>query len=54
MITIYTTTQNEKMKKGVVEFTTPNYNLNTITVRSDKQFHTHYGFGGAFTESTSQ
>ena len=54
MATIITTTQNEKMKKGVVEFTTPNHNLNTITVRSDKQFHSHYGFGGAFTESTSQ
>ena len=54
MATIYTTTQNEKMKKGAVEFTAPNRNLNTITVRSDKQFHTHFGFGGAFTESTSQ
>lgn len=54
MAKIYTTTQNEKMKEGVVEYTAPNYNLNTITVRSDKQFHTHFGFGGAFTEATSQ
>jgi len=42
------------MQKSQTDFGACPTNLNTVTVRTDKTFQTHFGFGGAFTEATAQ
>ncbi len=54
MITIYTSARTGYMQKSQTDFGACSTELNTVTVRTDKTFQTHLGFGGAFTEATAQ
>lgn len=54
MITVYTSACTGFMKKSQTDFCACPTNLNTVTVRTNKTYQTHFGFGGAVTEATAQ